>query len=59
METQNMQAERDTDYTDMDSSDKQKKLYFMTENLTEFHSKLHYDIQSKIPLEDLSLLGKL
>lgn len=41
-----------------DNSDKQKKLYFMTENLNEFHSKLSYEIQSKIPLEDLSLLGK-
>lgn len=43
---------------DTENSDKQKKLYFMTENLNEFHSKLSYEVQSKIPLEDLSLLGK-
>lgn len=42
----------------MDAMDKQKKIYFLAENLNEFHSKLPYDVQSKIPLEDLSLLGK-
>ena len=41
-----------------DNSEKQKKLYFMTEQLNEFHSKLNsYEIQSRIPLENLSLMG--
>lgn len=44
---------------DTESSDKQKKLYFMTENLKEFHSKLSYEVQSKIPLEDLSRLANI
>lgn len=37
----------------------QKKIYFVNEQLKELHSKLSYDIQSRIPLENLALLGKL
>lgn len=32
---------------------RQKKLYFLNENLREMHSKLDYEIQARIPLENL------
>jgi hypothetical protein len=44
---------------EIDGETKQRKLYYITENLKEFHSKLSYDIQTRIPLENLSFLGKL
>ena len=37
----------------------QKKLYFVNQNLVEQHSKLNHDIQTRIPLENLSLMGEL
>lgn len=44
----------------MDSENFQKKLYFVNEQLKDLHSKLSsYEIQSRIPLENLSMMGKL
>lgn len=43
---------------EMDSENFQKKLYFVNEQLNELHSKLTYDIQSRIPLENLSMMGE-
>ena len=41
----------------MESSEKQKMLYRITETLKDFHSKVSHEIQVRIPLEDLSLIG--
>lgn len=43
---------------DLERETFQKQLYFMTEQLKELHAKLDYDIQSRIPLEDLVETGK-
>lgn len=43
----------------MNNLTRQKKLYFLNENLREMHSKLDYEIQSRIPLENLMQMGKL
>lgn len=38
----------------------QKKLYYLTQNLTDMHSNLKsYEIQLRIPLENLSMIGEL
>lgn len=44
---------------ELDSESIQKKLYFINQNLVEQHSKLNHDIQVRIPLENLSLMGEL
>lgn len=37
----------------------QKKLYFLTKNLTDMHSNLRsYEIQSRISLENLTMIGE-
>lgn len=42
-----------------ENNEKQRKLYFMTESLKDFHSKLtSQDVQMRIPLENLSLIGE-
>lgn len=44
---------------EMDSENFQKKLYFVNEQLKDLHSKLSsYEIQSRIPLENLSMMGE-
>lgn len=42
----------------MDSEAKQKQLYFLHEQLKELHAKLDYEVQTRIPLEDLMTIGK-
>lgn len=42
----------------MDDRLQQKKLYFMNETLRELHGELDFEIQSKIPLENLLQIGK-
>lgn len=37
----------------------QRKIYFVNEQLKELHSKLTFDVQLRIPLENLTLLGNL
>lgn len=39
------------DSMETDSENIQKRLYFVNEHLREFHSKLDYEIQTRIPLE--------
>lgn len=44
---------------ELDSELIQKKLYFVNQNLVSQHSKLSFDVQARIPLENLSLMGIL
>lgn len=39
------------------NADRQKKIYQVNETLKEYHSKLKENIQSRIPLENLTLIG--